>query len=609
MGKKMRKLFASIAILVACVLSLGAFAACGGDGTENDGETPAQVQYQIDVTDLSFPAGEVGVRYTLPTPSVKDRSGQVVTEFEVEIKELKDPDGNTTPTAVGGFTPGKFGTYTVTYTCNDERVKDASATFTISDNGDPVINTSAVNRFMFVGHEYDMPALNASDAGGIDETKGGVRLLNANGEDITPAVGKITFKEAGIYTFEFTAFDLSGNSTTAEVEVYVTETEAQPGQITYWDAGSEALKAQLTSAAEAIPTMPMPETEWVKTGLPGEVPDEVSQSGALKITATGTARFTGFALTCAITDWSDYDYLGFWVYNPTDYVMAVGFIRSADEHTFILAPDAWTYITLDAKQGDYIDANYVGHDVDDRQQIVLGIYDRYGKDATGTNVTHDVAEGTEFYMSNIVLGKNADDDVLVHFGEKASMQELWIHEGFMDLTFAAVEKSALPAEIGSAWEDPYALRITRGETAIASVAQRGMSIRYKVSGDAFDSEYPYYLLTVYNPNNYDIIVIDDSYAGNSAEGANYSTIIKAGETGQALIQIRNSQQSFFSVWKIEGSGADAQFGEMADGDSVYLGNIAVSDQFKETSELTLANWNEKMGNAKLAEFTELSSEQ
>lgn len=315
MSKTLKKLFASIAILVACIMSLGSLAACGGGETGN-GETPTQVQYQIDVSDLTFPAGEVGVRYTLPTPSVKDRSGQVVTEFEVEIKELKDPDGNTTPTAVGGFTPGKFGTYTVTYTCNDERVKDASATFTISDNGDPVINTSAVNRFMFVGQEYDMPVLNASDAGGIDETKGRVRLLNEAGEDITPADGKITFTAAGIYTFEFTAFDLSGNSATEEVEVYVTETEAQPGQITYWDAGSEALKAQLTSAAEAIPT-----TEWVKTGLPGDVPSEVSQSGALKITASGTARFTGFALTCAITDWSDYDYLGFWVYNPTDYVM------------------------------------------------------------------------------------------------------------------------------------------------------------------------------------------------------------------------------------------------------------------------------------------------
>lgn len=604
MSKSIRKLIAVIAVSLACVLMLGLLAACGEKSPDDGGDDAAL--YQIDVSGLTFPEGEINVRYSIPIPQVKDRQGNTVTEFEVEIKELKDPEGAVAPTAVGGFTPKQFGTYTVTYTCNDERVKDASATFKVLDTGNPVINTSTVNKFMFVGQEYDMPALDASDAGGIDETKGGVKLLNSDGEDITPENGKITFTEPGLYSFTFTAYDLSGNSATETVKVFVTETEAQPGQITYWDAGSEALAAQITSAAEAIPTMPMPKTEWVTTGLPANAPSEVADSGALKITATETARFTGFALTCAITDWTDYDYLGFWIYNPTDYVLVAGFIRSSDEHTFILDAKAWTYITLDAKQGDYIDANYVGHDVNDRQQIVFGIYDRYGKDATGGVTAHDIETGTTFYMSNIVLGKNADDDVLIHFGEKASMQELWIHEGFMDTTFAAVEKSALPDGIKDTWADPYALRITRGETAIASVTQRGISIRYKVSGDEFDSEYPYYLLTVYNPNDYDIIVIDDSYAGNAAEGTNYSTIIKAGKTGQALIQIRNSQQSFLSVWKLNGSGDSASFGEMADGDCVYFGNIATTDQFKETEEITLLNWNEKYGNAKLAEFTEVS---
>ena len=608
MSKSIKKLFSSVALFLACVLTMGIAAACAPqDSDEGDGSgSGTQILYQIDVSALTFPAGEVGVRYTIPTPPVKDRSGQEVSEFDVEIKELKDPDGTITATAVGGFIPKAFGTYTVTYTCNDERVKEATATFTIADNGDPVINTSSVTRFMLVGQEYDMPALNATDAGGIDTERSSVKLLNSDGDDITPENGKISFSEAGSYTFVFTAYDLSGNSSTEEVEVYVTNTQAQDGQLTYWDAGQEALEAQLSSAAEAIPTMPMPQTEWVTSGLPGNVPAEVS--GALKITASATNRFTGFALTCAISDWTEYDYLGFWAYNPTDDVLAAGFIRSADEHTFILAPKAWTYITLDAKQGDYIDADYVGHDADDRHQIVFAIYDRYGKDASGGNVQSQIKQGTSFYVTNFVLGKNEDDNVIVRFGEKASMQELWIHEGFMDTTFAAVEKSALPDAVKSTWQDDYALRITREGTAIASVTQRGISIRYKVSGAAFDSEDPYYLLTVYNPNDYDIIVIDDSYAGNAAEGANYSTIIKAGETGQALIQIRNSQQSFLSVWKLEGTGESATLGKMSDGDSVYFGNISADDHFTASAELTLANWNEKKGNAKLAEFTDVSSD-
>lgn len=608
MSKSIKKLFSAVALFLACVLTMGIAAACSPqDPDEGDGSgSGTQILYQIDVSALTFPAGEVGVRYTIPTPPVKDRSGQEVSEFDVEIKELKDPDGTITATAVGGFIPKAFGTYTVTYTCNDERVKEATATFTIADNGDPVINTSSVTRFMLVGQEYDMPALNATDAGGIDTERSSVKLLNSDGDDITPENGKVSFSETGIYTFVFTAYDLSGNSTSEEVEVYVTDTQAQDGQLTYWDAGQDALEAQLSSAAEAIPTMPMPQTEWITSGLPGNAPAEVS--GALKITASATNRFTGFALTCAISDWTEYDYLGFWAYNPTEYVLTAGFIRSADEHTFILAPESWTYITLDAKQGDYIDADYVGHDTDDRHQIVFAIYDRYGKDASGGNVQSQIKQGTSFYVTNFVLGKNEDDNVIVRFGEKASMQELWIHEGFMDTTFAAVEKSALPDAVKSTWQDDYALRITREGTAIASVTQRGISIRYKVSGAAFDSEDPYYLLTVYNPNNYDIIVIDDSYAGNAAEGANYSTIIKAGETGQALIQIRNSQQSFLSVWKLEGTGESATLGKMSDGDSVYFGNISADDHFTATAELTLANWNEKKGNAKLAEFTDVSSD-
>ena len=607
MSKSIKKFFSEIALFLACVLTMGIPAACAPQGSDEDDDNggTTQVLYQIDVSALTFPAGEVGERYTIPTPPVKDRSGQDVTEFDVEIKELKDPDGNVTATAVGGFIPKAFGTYTVTYTCNDERVKDATATFTIADNGDPVINTSSVTRFMLVGQEYDMPALNAADAGGIDAEKSSVKLLNADEDDITPANGKIKFSEAGTYTFVFTAYDLSGNSSTEKVEVYVTNADVQPGQLTYWDAGADALEAQLTSAAELVPTMPMPQTEWVTSGLPGDVPSDVS--GALKITASATNRFTGFVISCAISDWTEYDYLGFWAYNPTEYVLATGFLRSADEHTFILAPKAWTYISLDAKQGDYIDADYVGHGTNGRHQIVFAIYDRYGKDAAGVNVLNQIEQGTTFYVTNFVLGKNEDNNVLVRFGEKTSMQELWIHEGFMDTSFAAVEKSKLPEDIKNTWQDDYALRITREGTAIASVTQRGISIRYKVSGSEFDSENPYYLVTVYNPNDYDIIVIDDSYSGSAAEGANYSTIIKAGETGQALIQIRNSQQSFLSVWKLEGTGENAEFGEMANGDSVYLGNISADDHFTATAELTLENWNEKKGNAKLAEFTEVSS--
>ena len=95
MSKSIRILIAVIAVSLACVLMLGLLAACGEKSPDDGGDDAAL--YQIDVSGLTFPEGEINVRYSIPIPQVKDRQGNTVTEFEVEIKELKDPEGAVAP--------------------------------------------------------------------------------------------------------------------------------------------------------------------------------------------------------------------------------------------------------------------------------------------------------------------------------------------------------------------------------------------------------------------------------------------------------------------------------------------------------------------------------
>lgn len=571
-----RKGWMFICWLCVSVLTLALFAGCGKQ--EEDHETPpSSVNYIIDVASVEFSVGEVGDVYSLPLPKVIDRSGKEASGFSVKVESVKNEAGKEYVVAARRFTPDAVGKYTVAYTCNNEQVKDAVGEITVQDTKGPEINIKSAATFVFTDEATAVPDFEAEDASGIDESKTYVKIYDAEGTEIIPEDGKFTLTETGKYKYEFLATDKIGNETKQEMSVTATDLERKDGAVTYWTQSS--VVDQTAKYAGAT----MPELSW------DEEFKDPDGNGTLKITTTSAERYAAFALSCAITDWSSYDYIGFWVHNPTDLVLTGGFIQISSEDTFVLKPNSWTYVSLSAKTDSYVDANIVADKHTDRHQIVFAIYDRYWD-----KVNHTV--GTEFHVSNMNLYKHSEDtDVLLGFGDKESAMYIGVNEGYMEMYAESVTENKFG-------DDAYALKLTKIATSPKETDIAGLNFWYRNQIEKnLNKESRYYTINVYNPNSYDIVVIDNDAWGAASEGANYSTTIKAGQSGKVLVQIRNTNVNYLSVFKYDSSKEGKErLMSIEMGGSVLLGTVRTTDNV--TDKSIIDGWNEAHGDAVIAEY-------
>lgn len=555
---------AEIVLFVLLMFALAAFVgACNNNGEENEGGEN-KVNYIIDTSSSEFTEqlvdGEIAEVYVIPIPKVLDRSSAEADGFSVSIDSVTDPEGNRVIVAARRFTPNVIGEFTIHYTCNDEQVRDGSAKVTIKDTTAPVINILSVSTFIFAGEETPVPEFEVRDAGGVDKSRTDLTLVDDKNNDIEIGEEYFSLSESGNYKFIFTACDVSGNTATAERQIYVTSESRIEGRLTYWTENSIAEQI----SAYNFSTVPL--ISW------DENFKDPDGNGTLRLEATSTERYCAVAVSCAITDWTEYDYLGFWVYNPTDIVLSVGFIQISAEHTFVCKPNSWTYITLNAHYQDYIDTDKNTSSYDNRTQIVLAIYDRYLDKVP-------IEDGEVFHFSNITLYKDSEDDTkILHFGDQSAFRDLHIHEKYMDQIIEITDKYRFDG-------DEYSVKFTTLDTCELS-----FNARLAPKSANVDWDNPYYLLNVYNPNDYDIILIDNAVEGGASEGENYSTIIRAGESGKMLLKIR-AADAYMCALTAEGERVPSGF-------ILYIGSLDMEDQY--TGDPSA--WNATYGDAELAEI-------
>lgn len=581
MKNKRVKFILMLVILCSVFMAVGIITGCSEQTGDSGGDdTPSQtVDYIIDVSTVEYAVGEVGEVYTIPQPKVIDRSGNEASGFTVRVDYVKNNASDKEYiVAARRFTPDATGKYTIGYTCGNESVRDATAEITVGDTQDPEINITAASSFVFTGESTPVPKFEANDAGGIDEAKTYVKIYDSNNSEIIPDGEIFVLNAVGVYKYEFTATDLSGNTVTETMNVTATDETRREGGLTYWS--EDSYSAQISKYCDST----MPEIEW---DAQFKDPDG---NETLSVTATGEERYCAFALNCAITDWSEYDYIGFWVYNPTDLVMTAGFIQIAAEDTYVLKPNAWTFICLGAHSDSYIDANKNVDRHTDRNQIVFAIYDRYWDKVAQT-------VGTEYHVSNMNLYKHGDetDDVL-GFGGKEGILYIGMNEGYMEMYAESVTDNVLG-------EDEYALKLTKLEKSQKEGDLVGLNFWYRNYIERnFNTQSRYYTLNVYNPNEYDIILIDNDAWGTSSEGENYSTVIKAGESGEVLIQIRDKNVNYFCAFRYDSAkaGSTEAVSSLTMGDSIYIGSIRTSDNV--TDQTVIDAWNQTHGDAVAAEI-------
>ena len=514
--------------------------------------------YMIDGNSITLENGEVGEMYVFPTPNVVDKGGQVVGTLKAKVGTLTDANGNKQIVAAGRFTPKSIGEFTVTYTCNNDEVKELSVKFTVIDTVAPTINVEKVSASLFLSDDNGIPDFSAKDVGGINEESKTVKLYDSNGSEIEFADGKFNLVEEGVYTYKFEVKDISGNVATAEKDVFVSASQKVEGQVTYLT--SESYDMQVANKDEVALTYNWSETNKDPDG--GET---------LEITTENiyTIRLT---YSCAITDWSEYDYIAFWVYNPTDIYLAVGF-ASVGTLSYVLNPKAWTYACFNFNVS-FIDANRNPMPVDNRPEMVLEIGDRFTMD--NTEATETIPTGSQFYISNFRLYKDTSDNIF-SLGEKYGYYQQSNHQKYMEYS---VELSNEVVQDGDSYSTKFTMVNIKNSFNVALYSEKNCP-----------SEDYYVFLNVYNANDYEVVFMDvscDGFAELIDNGnGNLSTRIEANSWGKVLCKVDwDAVDGLLYIMALLPDGSEVKNGAV-----FYFGNSKADDIY--TGDVT--NWNEEHG--------------
>lgn len=561
--------FTGLCISVIALLNAVMVTSCNKGGSEPDPEpTPSgNPNYIIDVSDFTLDAAEVGELYTVSLPQVIDRSGEVTDAFKVKVKSATFEDGSTEIVVANKFTPKKIGEWTLVFTCNSSDVKESSTTMVCQDTVSPIIDASGVQSFLFLSDTNVVPSLLANDAGGIDESSKKVVIKNSNGEEVSVTNNVINFTEEGNYTYNFEVKDTSGNIATLSKSVYVTAQTKIDGRVTYFDASTYALQI-VKSYDRDLPTLDWETSFTDPDGNP-----------TVKITPKSDTEYIDFGVVSAIQDWSQYDYFSIWVYNPTSYFLAFGLVGLADSDSYILNPNSWNYICRSSLTNDLLDCSKKAHKCNNLSQIICRIYDRFVMD--GKEIMATLKPSHNFYISNISLHKKDSSTIVYSLGEKDATSNISVHQKYMEYTWETSNEYVFP---GDSFSTKFTLVNTVNSFNVALTDPSNLNVSN-----------PRYLLNVYNPNDYDIIIIDCPCDAQTQRGVgscdNYSTIIKAKEGAKVLVQCDTSVQTkyaYLMALKLDGS-------KVQDGFSIFFGNVFTSDNYNEQSPLYVTNWNEVNG--------------
>ena len=558
--------FCSLMLASGCTFETGCNS---GDKDKNNNESNQSAhQFCIWTDDTNFADAELDKHYFVQMPEVINRAGEKVDGFELQVKKVEDEKGKEIAVSGGKvFTPKSLGSYTITFYCPDDvAVKESSIKINCVDTTGPKINTSMVNSFVFSESGFNVPEFEVTDKGGVDESSKKVTLFDSIGNEIIPVNGRYENVSEGNYTYRFEASDTSGNESVTEKAIYVTGQKMIDGKLTYLSANDYKLQTY-RYGMETFPTL-----RWSKDNK-----DPDGNETLLVMPASNSESSIKIVLSCAISNWAEYDYWGAWVYNPTSEYLACGLLGSGDTDSYILNPNSWTYVCRTVQ--DYlVDGNGVSSSRNEYSRVVLNIYDRFTKD--GAELPYALKTTDKFYVSNLYLYKDETDNVF-SLGEKFASKNLSVHQKYMDYGHTVTDEYKFG-------DDSYSSKFTFTSKTINS-----FNLAFSGATSKFNKSNPRYLVNVYNPNNYDIVIIDNSCDNMTARGdncsENFSTVIKAGETAQVLFKCDiDKKYAYFMVLKTDGSKVESNF-------VIYFSNVKTSDNYTGDD----SNWNSTYGDVNI----------
>ena len=206
------------------------------------------------------------------------------------------------------------------------------------------INVSSVKLSSVIG-EYELPDYFVVDKNGSVQNDYEVTVESVTDPDGEPVIvtdGVFTATKTGTYKATYTAGE-GVEKAVLEVEF----TKPAPMAVASFDKNANNLRVWRNWATLAYDT----ETKY------GE------EDGSLKVTRAAAGEIYITLDTPETTDLTNYDYLVFRVYNPTDAAVKVGICWWAEIEC---APNEWTEIKIDLDAAwSAVASNGVGHPIDD----------------------------------------------------------------------------------------------------------------------------------------------------------------------------------------------------------------------------------------------------
>lgn len=350
-----------------CAAAIFTAAGCGGGGNEN--ASPADAAYTL--SEFSFSDAEYGEFYKFDLSSIKvlDENG-AETDLSAGILEIVWPSGKKTRLAGNSLKLTETGEYTVNYT-----VKGTNLVFPrkldCKDTKGPAISLGEsifIPKTAVIGQKVMIPEATASDLSGVSE-RVAVSVKGPDGEDVPIETDRFTTKKAGAYSLEYLVRDNNGNIGTRTQTITVFDVKKEEGVVGYThlpygveqNAGMyrhedyivQTFLADVTKKAEK-------EVNGVAVTAGGisALPD--GSKAATLVTPSDNVQRVTYCVNSAIDDFTDYDYVGMWVYNDSPKNVRINLnYRGANE--FYVKPRTWTYVAFNINAFDYSEKAICGY--------------------------------------------------------------------------------------------------------------------------------------------------------------------------------------------------------------------------------------------------------
>lgn len=309
MKRKQKTLLIMLLTMLCCIFSLVACNQSQGGG----GNEPA---LKINAPTTRIQA-ELGT-YDLPTYEVVNKDNLIHPAYSVYVTSVVDPDGENVTVAFNKIQATKTGVYKITYSSSED-IQSVTVEVDFADRLAPTLNIDVekIPDIYCSGITYSVPTYTISDGPVLEKCYLKMYYVaDGSTEREEIAVENSTFLpeyDTGKYIISIHVEDATGNAKDYEYKVnaFPGIKEEIPDKVTYFD---EAFGTTQVSMYWPGPN----KVEYDSETAYGE------ENGSLKVVAKGAQDWNYLVLKSPwIKDVSAYDYLEFYVYNPTEHAFMI----------------------------------------------------------------------------------------------------------------------------------------------------------------------------------------------------------------------------------------------------------------------------------------------